>query len=765
MPAATFTVTTTNDSGPGSLREAILAANGSGGADFVHFNIPGPGLHTITLSSTLPTITDAIIIDGHTQPGAVPNTSSTGLNAVLQIEINGAGVAVHGFHLFSHAGSAIRGLVINRASNNGIYVDRGGGHTIAGNYIGTNAAGTAALPNGENGVLLEGTFNLVGGTAPASRNLISGNSINGVMLRVNGAVDVGPCSSANGNTIQGNLIGTNAAGTGALPNAAVGVTLVHTCTLFGTPDAGPFLTDTLIGGTPAGARNVISGNGGIGVAVGNGELRIQSNRIQGNYIGLNAAGTAALPNDTFGIEVKSPLTTIGGTAAGAANVISGNAGSGIHLREATGSVVQGNHIGTNAAGTAAVPNTANGIVISATTTTLTNDTGNTVTSPFSARIGGTAAGEGNLIAGNLGIGVLVESSDTTQIQGNFIGTSSSATPIPNGSDGINIGGGSGDQANIVGGTALGAGNVIVANGGNGVSINGTSGNAVRGNSIDANGGLGIELAPGGPTPNDPLDADAGSNDLQNHPVLTATAVNGASITIHGSLSSTPNTSFDLDFYSSLSCDPSGFGEGSTYFGTQTFSTDASGNLEFEVTFVSGTPIGSVITATATPTSAPLNTSEFSQCIVAAVGVPATLQFSSATYSVNENGGSVLITVTRTSNPTGTVTVDASTSDGTATAGSDFTDTDVTLTFEDGQTTATFSIPITNDALFEDDETILLTLSNPTGGTILGATSSSTVTIVDDEALAQAESIPALDPRLLAALAIALAAAAVVAMRN
>ena len=114
------------------------------------------------------------------------------------------------------------------------------------------------------------------------------------------------------------------------------------------------------------------------------------------------------------------------------------------------------------------------------------------------------------------------------------------------------------------------------------------------------------------------------------------------------------------------------------------------------------------------------------------GLPGTLQFSSATYSVNENGGSVSISVTRTGGSDGAVTVDYATSDGTANAGSDYTHTTGTLTLADGVTSASFSVPIIDDTEFEGDETVNLALSSPTGGATLGTPSSAVLTIADDD---------------------------------
>ena len=159
---ASFTVTNTNDSGPGSLRQAILDANALGGTDTIAFNITttDPGYITSTDSfriqplSALPTITDPVIIDGYTQPGASPNTNGPGLglNTVLKIELDGTNVGAtfgHGLHLAS--GSTVRGLAINRFSGEGIFLTASG-NIIEGNFIGTNVVGTLDLGNAEDGV-------------------------------------------------------------------------------------------------------------------------------------------------------------------------------------------------------------------------------------------------------------------------------------------------------------------------------------------------------------------------------------------------------------------------------------------------------------------------------------------------------------------------------------------------------------------------------------------------------------------------------------
>jgi len=183
-----FTVTNTNDSGAGSLRQAILDANAASGLDSISFAIPGGGVKTISPTSPLPTITGAVIIDGYTQPGSNPNTHATGgLNTLLMIELNGinaGGPSVQGLTI-TGGGSTVKGLVINRFSGYGIFMTTSGGNTIQGNFLGTDPTGTADLGNSGNGVSagVGSSSNSIGGTTPGARNLISGNNANGVSMQ------------------------------------------------------------------------------------------------------------------------------------------------------------------------------------------------------------------------------------------------------------------------------------------------------------------------------------------------------------------------------------------------------------------------------------------------------------------------------------------------------------------------------------------------------------------------------------------------------
>nr|MBA3240670.1 right-handed parallel beta-helix repeat-containing protein [Acidobacteriota bacterium] len=365
--ATTFNVTNTNDAGAGSLRQAILDANASiGTTDTIAFNIPGAGPHVISPASGLPTITDPVIIDGTTQPGF----SGTPL---IALDGAGAGAAANGLHITA-GGSTVKGLVISRFSNNGIFIQTGGGNTIQACYIGTSVAGTIPLGNGAAGILLANTANnQIGGTAAAARNLISGNVGNGITIS----------SGATGNVIQGNFVGTDVSGNILLSGGNLtGILLVNAGT-----------SNNTVGGTAAGAGNVISGNRTDGIEFGTDS---SNNQALGNFIGTNASGTAAVSNDSGGVTVTaSSGNAIGGTAAGARNIIAGNVGHNILIRDnSNNNTVQGNFIGTNAAGTAGflVTGSPSGVNI-------VQSSGNAV--------GGAAAGAGNLISGTPGKGVAV----------------------------------------------------------------------------------------------------------------------------------------------------------------------------------------------------------------------------------------------------------------------------------------------------------------------------------------------------------------------
>ena len=381
LVAGTFTVTNTTDSGAGSLRQAITDANALVGADAIDFNIPGSGVHTISPTSALPEITSPVTIDGYTQPGTVQNAMAAGFDGVLLIELDGANAGLGVSALTITAGnSTVSGLVINRFSGVGINLNSAS-NLVAGNLIGTNAAGTAASGNDSQGIRIDsGSSNLVGGITPEARNVISGNN-EGMEIR-------GVCDS---NMVQGNFIGTNAAGTAAVGNISNGVRITN----------GP--TKTTVGGTTAAARNVISGNGEDGVNI---EAPTSGNVVQGNFIGTDVTGTLDLGNASNGVRITAQDNTIGGTTAAARNVISGNDENGLGINSgASGNLVQGNFIGTDVNGTAALGNSSAGVYI------------------FSASdntIGGSVSGESDTIAFNGAGGVVVNGGTGNSILSNSI---------------------------------------------------------------------------------------------------------------------------------------------------------------------------------------------------------------------------------------------------------------------------------------------------------------------------------------------------------
>jgi len=449
-----------------AITQANATANGPGGPDVIAFNIPGAGVHTIAVGSvTLPTISQPVIIDGYTQPGASANTLTTGNNAVLRIELNGAGAGSAIGLTVTATNSTIRGLVINRFGQQGIQL--GSSNVVEGNFIGTNVAGTTDLGNSSSGIRMVGTGSTVGGSTPGARNLISGNA-DGILIQ--GA----------GNFVQGNYIGTNAAGTGSIPNGQRGVHIFN-------------VANNTVGGTTAGAGNVISNNIQGGVLIDG--AGATGNLVEGNLIGTNAAGTAALGNGGFGVSLATNASnnTIGGTAAGARNVISGNS-FGVSLG-GNNNIVRGNFIGTNASGNAALPNGNAGVDIISGSGHIVGGTANTTP-------GGSCTGACNLISGNGNRGIEIQNAAVsgTVVEGNYIGTDvTGLSGIPNTSHGVFI---ASSNSNTIGGTTPAARNIISSNTSAGVYIQFASNNHVQGNYIGVdrtgngdlgNGTLGVRI--------------------------------------------------------------------------------------------------------------------------------------------------------------------------------------------------------------------------------------------------------------------------------
>lgn len=680
------------------------------------------------------------------------------------VRIQGTGSGVQGNYIGTDvSGTAALGnnqygvLIEGRASNNaigGTAVGAGGnvisgnkldgvcitgdpsrppnGNLVLGNFIGTNVNSTAAVANGGNGVLIKSASNNT-----ISASVISGNNNNGVLITGSGAT---------GNKIQTSYLGTDYSATVKIGNTLAGVAILS--------------PDNIIGG-PANASNVISGNSGQGIYIAS-----SGNKVQGNLIGTDVSGTAALGNTLQGIYVDNvPNNTIGGTDADdgavdgnvtARNIISGNS-DGVYISgaAATSNQVLGNFIGTNVYGTAALGNSLNGIYLQG----APNNT-----------IGGVAAGARNVISGNKGNGVSIEIADGNIVMNNYIGTDKTGTSsLGNVSNGVLIHRGSN---NLVGAGLSSYGNTISFNGADGVNIstsagapnvttnntvqfntiasnarNGIcvstqttiypSGNGFFANSIFSNTLLGIDLGNDGVTANDSGDADTGPNNLQNYPVITS-AVQDTSTnttTIQGTLNSTPNTNFSIQFFSSPTADPSGYGEGQTFRAVTNVTTDGNGNAAFTVNnanFIAPPPPpGHFITATAIDPS--YNTSEFSQALpLSQTPIPNVVQFSASNYNVQEDCTTVTVTVNRIGDSSAAASVDYATSDGSATERKDYITALGNLRFAAGETTRSFAVLINEDSYVEGNETFNITLSNPTGMTI-GGPAIATVTITDDPA--------------------------------
>ncbi len=351
----TYTVTNTNDAGPGSLRQAILDANGTSGADSVDFAIPGDGVQTIVLASPLPDIVDPLWIDGYTQPGASPNSNppGQGFNTVLKIEVKGTG-SVSSPCFTVAAGNAdviamvIQGLAVNRCST-AIVVTAGGDYAfIRQNFIGTDASGAGIGPVSVNGGI---TVTNAAGVLIAA-NLVSGTSTVGIDL-----------TSSPDSFVVGNLVGTNAAGDSAIPDAG-GISVFQSL-------------NATIGGTTPDARNVV-----VVGAVQQGIVADSNTQIIGNFVGTDVTGTKPLGSATTGILLEG-ANLVKGNIVGASNY-------GLYVQNSSPGnppVIQGNFIGTDATATLDLGNRSNGVYVSGV---------------GYATIGGTGSGEGNVIAHNGG---------------------------------------------------------------------------------------------------------------------------------------------------------------------------------------------------------------------------------------------------------------------------------------------------------------------------------------------------------------------------
>ena len=398
-------------------------------------------------------------------------TDVSGTNAVG----NGDGVFTSGAASNTTIGGTTSGARNLISGNNlyGVDATSSGSTLVAGNFIGTDVTGSLPVGNGAAGVKLESPGNTVGGVTSAAGNVISANSDNGVVI-------ADGTTPATGNLVAGNFIGTDVTGTKALGVGAFG---------YGVEIDGA--SNNTIGGTTPGARNLIPG----GVTILDVFSAASGNLVQGNFIGTDVTGTQALGIEFLfdGVSIGGSNNTVGGTTAGARNLISGNDGDGVALfgpqpgePASVGNVVEGNFIGTDVTGSLPLGNQGFGVNLDG----ATNDT-----------VGGTASGAGNLISANVQGGIALKNGGGNPstpatgnlIAGNFVGTDVSGTvSLGNTGDGVMIGMSMSDQGgesnNTIGGTTSGAANIIAFNTGAGVRV-GTAvtdtqaGNVISGNSI------------------------------------------------------------------------------------------------------------------------------------------------------------------------------------------------------------------------------------------------------------------------------------------
>jgi len=600
--------------------------------------------------------------------------------------------------------SAARNLISGNAQD-GIDISGPGtsGNLVQGNLIGTDVTGRQPLGNGGSGLAIfyGASSNTIGGNASAARNLISGNALSGVAISGRGTSanlvagnDLGLTADAtrqlanaqngiaifdgaSGNTVggttaaAGNIIAGN--GTASTPQgyyANVAILNTHTSSnLVEGNDIGtnadnatgldaPFTEGALIGagafgnsigGSVSGTANVISGNTSYGVVLDG--AGTSKNWVAGNDIGTNKGGTSALANAEGGVNIFNGASenTIGGSTAAAANVISGNHGSGIFLTGAgtSGNAIEGNHIGTDITGTLAIGNAYQGVVIGggASRTTIggnaagdgniisgnssdgvdiasgamsnlvdgnrigvngrgtaaiTNGgSGIVISNATRNTVGGLTVGKRNVIAGNRLSGVRITGAQATGnlVEGNLIGTKITATlSLGNALDGVRID--SGATGNTIGGTSAGAGNVISFNAASGVrvglnALDAALHNAILENSIFSNSVLGIDIDNRAP---------------QRAPALSAATIKGSWTKITGTVSGNAHTTLRLEFFAN----PTGTSQGKAYLGAIDVRTNAKGTASF--TF-SSSKLAAGWNATATATDQRGNTSEFSAAVV------------------------------------------------------------------------------------------------------------------------------------------------------
>ncbi|CAN5464665.1 hypothetical protein BH10ACI2_BH10ACI2_09540 [soil metagenome] len=376
----TFTVTTTTDgTGAGTLRTAITNANANPGLDTIAFNISGSGVQDVVVTTSLPTITDPVILDGSTQPGYSGSP-------LIRVAPGGPSPA----QVFNLTGgnSTVRALSFSAFTNlpTGVIRLASNGNVVAGCIVSGNANTQVLIEGGSN--------NRIGGSVPADRNVWSGNTNNVDVVIVRGA-------TSTGNRIVGNVFGTTAAGVVAR-NTGNNIFLDLAPNNFVGGSVG-----TTPGGTCTGECNVISG-GADGVKISGSTAT--GNRVIGNFFGLGANGTTPNGNNNSGVHfLNAPNNQVGGTTSAERNVFGAGFFGHVYAEgTATGNVITGNYIGLNSTGTAAITGLGNLAQFGVRLSSNNN------------RVGGVTAGERNVISGS-DRGVYI-SGAFNLVEGNYIGT-------------------------------------------------------------------------------------------------------------------------------------------------------------------------------------------------------------------------------------------------------------------------------------------------------------------------------------------------------
>jgi parallel beta-helix repeat protein len=647
-----ITVTSSANAGPGTLRAAINEANSNFSRSWIDFSLPAVAGTVITPANDLPAITSPLEIDGYTQPGASPASSTAGAQPGVLIDAVNTTRALE----ITTGASVIRGLAIHDSSGaaggpDGIQIT-GNGNRIAGNHIGTDRTGIAMnFPNLTTGVDITGQRNTVGGSGPENANVIAAIDGDGVAI------------AANRNVVVGNRLGLPYKG--GLGNSSSGVSVTG--------------NENRIGSLNTGHRNVISKNSGDGVAIAG-----NRNIVEGNYVGLDETGangagnngdgvnvvgnenvvhgntasdnshgvfldgtantvtfnalgtnakmTAAVPNFD-GVRVwAGNFNVIGGADVSARNVISGNTDDGVEIMAGQANRVEGNRIGTNGDGVASLPN-GNGVVVETGFSVIVDNlvSGNTSAGVKLDGLGFGPPPTGNVVDGNEvadnGNGVVVEDSHNNAITGNQIsanladGVLIEAVNLPNANGNWLTGNKIADNGlsgvrvkdadeNLVGQPDHQV-NTITGNGEDGVTVETGQDNAVANNSISDNGDLGIDLAADGATNNDVLlDLDPGPNGLQNHPTISGRSLVFERLdelpfvksytVVSWTLRSAASTDYRVELYGADACDASGRGEAPELVATEQVTTDATGLATGSVRFETAS-VSPSIAATATVT--------------------------------------------------------------------------------------------------------------------------------------------------------------------